>query len=229
MAERESRIPRSGRGFCRLGCLSLDFQFTASGVSRQCRIRSISHAAFESSHRSAQSLKSEGPRVWDEEPFDSITFHTAIEYLKESKPRILFISFGETDDWAHAGNYAEYLNAARRVDGYIKTLWETLQAMPEYQNKTTLIFSPDHGRGPGLESWKRHGKEIPDSKYIWMAFLGPDTPALGKRTNVEAVSQNQIAATLSALLGESYGQSVPRAGQPIADVLRQIIRPPETR
>jgi hypothetical protein len=165
-------------------------------------------------------LKSEGPRVWDDEPFDLLTFHTAIEYLKESKPRVLFISLGETDDWAHAGNYTEYLNAARRVDGYIKTLWETLQAMPEYQNKTTLIFSPDHGRGSGLESWKRHGKEIPDSKYIWMAFLGPDTPALGDRTNVTPVSQDQIAATLAALLGESYGQSVPRAGQPIADVLR---------
>jgi hypothetical protein len=174
-------------------------------------------------------LKREGPRVWDDEPFDSIAFHTAMEYLKESKPRILFISLGETDDWAHAGNYTEYLNAARRVDGYIKTLWETLQAIPEYQNKTTLIFSPDHGRGSGLESWKRHGKEIPDSKYTWIAFLGPDTPALGDRTNVTTVSQNQIAATLAALLGESYGQSVPRAGQPIADVLRRITRPPETR
>lgn len=165
-------------------------------------------------------LKSEGPRVWDEEPFDSITFYTAMEYLKERKPRILFISFGETDDWAHAGNYTEYLNAAHRVDSYIKTLWATLQTMPEYQNKTTLIFSPDHGRGTGHRAWKDHGEKLPDSKYIWMAFLGPDTPALGERTSVAAVSQNRIAATLALFLGENYLQDVPKAGPPIADVLR---------
>lgn len=165
-------------------------------------------------------LKSEGPRVWDEEPFDSLTFYTALEYLKARKPRILFISFGETDDWAHAGYYAEYLNAAKRVDSYIKTLWETLQAMPEYRDKTTLIFLPDHGRGAGLRSWRDHGEKIPDSKYTWMAFLGPDTPALGERTSVSPVSQNQIAATLSALLGENYLRDTPGAGPPIADVLR---------
>ena len=39
-------------------------------------------------------------RVWDEEPFDAIPFYTAMEYLKEREPRVLFASFGETHDWA---------------------------------------------------------------------------------------------------------------------------------
>ena len=34
-------------------------------------------------------LKAELPRVWEEEPFDAIPFYTALEYLKERKPRIL--------------------------------------------------------------------------------------------------------------------------------------------
>ena len=34
--------------------------------------------------------------------------------------------------------------------------------------------------------WKSHGEKIPDSKYIWMAFIGPDTPALGERSNIGA-------------------------------------------
>jgi hypothetical protein len=80
-------------------------------------------------------LKSDGPRVWDEEPFDAIPFYTATEYLKKQKPRVLFISFGETDDWAHEGDYAQYLNAAHRVDEYLRTLWETVQSMPEYVGK----------------------------------------------------------------------------------------------
>jgi hypothetical protein len=52
-----------------------------------------------------------------------------------------------------------------------------------------------------------------------MAFLGPDTPPLGERTNCDLVTQSQIAATLAAFLGEDYHQAVPRSGTPIKDVL----------
>jgi hypothetical protein len=165
-------------------------------------------------------LKAETPRVWPDEPFDPITFYTAMEYLKEKKPRILYLSLGETDDWAHAGNYKEYLNAAHRADDYVRALWETAQSMPEYRGATTLICSPDHGRGQAQHGkWRDHGAKVPDSKYIWMAFLGPDTAALGERSQIAAVTQNQIAATLAALLGEDYPAEVPKAGKPIADVL----------
>jgi phosphopentomutase len=156
--------------------------------------------------------------VWEDEPFDFMPFHTALEYVRARKPKILYLSLGETDEWAHAGKYTEYLTAAHRVDAYLRELWETLQSMPEYRGNTTLIFSPDHGRGEGPE-WKNHGEKVPDSKYIWMAFLGPDTAALGERRHVPAVTQDQIAATLAAFLGEDYPAEVPRAGKPIADVL----------
>jgi hypothetical protein len=164
-------------------------------------------------------LKAETPRVWEDEPFDFMPFHTALEYVQARKPRILYLSLGETDEWAHAGKYSEYLAAAHRADAYLRELWETLQSMPEYRGNTTLIFSPDHGRGEGAEAWKTHGEKVPDSKYIWMAFLGPDTAALGERTHVPAVTQDRIAATLAALLGENYAAEVARAGKPIADVL----------
>ena len=166
-------------------------------------------------------LKVDEPHFMGSEPVDALTFYTALEYLKAHKPRILYLSLGETDEWAHGGNYTEYLNAIRRADAYLKTLWETVQAMPEYKGHTTLIFSPDHGRGDAPVEWKDHGQKVPDSKYIWMAFLGPDTPALGERSKIEAVTQSQIAATLAALLGEDYRAEVPKAGAPIADVLKQ--------
>jgi Type I phosphodiesterase / nucleotide pyrophosphatase len=165
-------------------------------------------------------LKLETPRVWPDEPFDALPFYTALEYLKASKPRLLYVSLGETDEWAHEGRYDEYLDAAHRADEYVKVLWETVQSMPEYRDKTTLIFSPDHGRGEGPE-WKSHGEKIPDSKYIWMAFLGPDTPAKGERSNVPPVMQNQIAATLAVFLGEDYPAAVEKAGKPIQEVLPQ--------
>jgi hypothetical protein len=52
-----------------------------------------------------------------------------------------------------------------------------------------------------------------------MAFLGPDTPALGERTDCPPVTQSQVAATLAAFLGEDYTKQVPQAGKPVADVL----------
>jgi len=158
--------------------------------------------------------------AWDDEAFDSFAFHTALEYLKMHKPRILYLSLGETDDWAHEGKYDAYLRAAHRVDQYLKELWDTVQSMEEYRGNTALIFSTDHGRGEAPEEWKSHGEKIPASKYIWMAFMGPDTRALGERAKVAPVTQNQIAATLAGLLGENYGADVPKAGQPIRDVLQ---------
>ena len=166
-------------------------------------------------------LKGDGPRVWDSGPFDALPFYTALEYLKAKQPRILYLSLGETDEWAHQGNYAQYLHAAHRVDAYLETLWNTVQRMRPYRGKTTLIFSPDHGRGDGPQSWKDHGEKIPSSKYIWMAFLGPDTPARGERSDISPVEQNQIAATLAAFLGEDYVSAVPKAGKPISDALPQ--------
>lgn len=162
-------------------------------------------------------LKAEMPRYWDGEPYDALTYHTALEYLTEKKPRVFFLSLGETDEWAHAGNYAAYLDSAKRVDQYLKTLWETVQSIGQYRDKTTLIVAVDHGRGDAPQGWKSHGASIKGSESIWMAFLGPDTPPLGERTNASPVTQSQIAATLTTFLGEDYNAAVPRAGSPIKE------------
>ncbi len=164
-------------------------------------------------------FKLETPRVWDDEPFDAIPFYTAVEYMKLKHPKILYISLGETDDWAHAGQYTEYLDSTHRVDAYLRAIWDLAQSLPEYRGTTTLIFSPDHGRGKAPKKWRDHGQKIPDSKYIWMMYLGPDTQPLGERAKIAPVTQSQIAATLAAFLGRDYDAAVPKAGKPITDVL----------
>mgnify|MGYP000362654623 CR=1 FL=1 len=164
-------------------------------------------------------LKAE-TEYWDSEAFDSFIFHTALEYLRENKPRLLAILLGETDEWAHAGRYDLYLKSARRVDQYARLLWDTLQSMPEYRGSTTLILATDHGRGAGRKDWRSHGRRIPDSQYVWMAFLGPDTPPLGVRENTPAVTQAQLAATIAGLLGEDFRSAVPAAAPPITGVFR---------
>ncbi len=162
-------------------------------------------------------MKQDQPRLWEDEPFDALPFYTALEYLKMRKPRILFLSLGETDEWAHSGRYDLYLDAAHRADHDLEVLWQTISSMPEYRGHTSLIFGTDHGRGSGV-LWSTHGAKAPESKDIFMMFLGPDTPPLGNRSHVRTVTQSQIAATMAALLGLNYNRAVPHSGRPLADV-----------
>jgi hypothetical protein len=157
-------------------------------------------------------------RVWENVRDDGLTFHGALEYVKARKPRVLYISFGETDDWAHEGRYDHVLDSAHRTDGFIERLWSTLQAMPEYAGKTSLVLTTDHGRGDTRVEWKSHGKDIPGSDQMWIAVLGPDTPAEGCRSGLD-VTQSQVAATVAALLGEDYRAAVPQSAAPLPGVL----------
>jgi hypothetical protein len=164
-------------------------------------------------------LIAETSRNDENEIADSFVFHAALEYLQSHKPRVFYVSFGETDTFGHQGRYDKLLESAHRVDGYVKKLWETMQSMDEYRDQTTLIFTTDHGRGLAPTEWKSHGKDTAGAENIWMAFMGPDTSALGERSNINPVTQNQIAATLAALLGEDYHAAVPHSGAAIEDVL----------
>jgi hypothetical protein len=166
-------------------------------------------------------LKRDIPPRWSGSPFDALTFYSALEYIRQHKPKVFYLTFGETDSWAHEGRYDQYLDAAHRTDAFLRTLWETVQAMPDYCDKTTLLIANDHGRGSGLEDWKKHGAKIEGAENVWLAVLGPDTPARGVRADI-TLMQNQIAATVAALLGEDYCGAVPEAGHPIADVLTAV-------
>jgi hypothetical protein len=142
-----------------------------------------------------------------------------LDYVRTGKPRVLFVGYGETDNWAHQGRYDLVLESAQRTDAFIKELWETMQAMPQYSGTTTFIITADHGRGSGPTEWKEHGVKEKGSENIWIAVMGPDTPALGERSNVAPVTQAQIAATVAGFVGKDYWKDVPRAAGPILDVL----------
>ncbi|MDG3007853.1 alkaline phosphatase family protein [Paludisphaera mucosa] len=154
-------------------------------------------------------------RLWSDCGYDAFSFYAALENLKREKPRVTFIGLGETDEFAHAGRYDHYLTSAHKFDASMKLLWETLQAMPEYKDSTTLILTADHGRGDAPSEWKSHGEKIKGSERIWVGVLGPDTPPKGDATLTTA-DQNQLAATLAALLGEDYNAYQPKAGPVIS-------------
>lgn len=136
---------------------------------------------------------------------DFVTYFAAKEYLKKNKPKVLFLSFDETDEFAHQGKYREYLYAANTADGFIKNLWEYCQSQPEYANKTTFLITTDHGRGYEIkDEWRSHGQKIKDCRSIWFAAIGPNISAKGEVKTSGQLYQNQIAQTIANLLGFTY-------------------------
>ena len=149
---------------------------------------------------------------------DAFTFYYGLEYMKKNKPKVMYFAFDETDDFAHGGEYAAYLNAAHYTDQFIADLWTYLQSDNQYKGKTTLLITSDHGRGNDAESWKSHGQKIVGADQIWFAVLGPDSAPMGEVKGESQYYQNQLASTLAALLGLQY------KGEQIGDVVPPVLK-----
>lgn len=150
----------------------------------------------------------------EEECLDVFTHYKALSYLKEKKPRVLYISYGETDEWAHAGKYRAYLDAAHQVDQWLHDLWNFIQNDPQYRGKTALLVTVDHGRGDSVkEKWTSHNHSIEDSHEIWFAVTGPGITAKGEMKDDMQLYQQQFAQTMASLLGLKFVGDHPVAGK----------------
>ena len=155
------------------------------------------------------------PSPWHDSIYDAFVFHGAMQYLREKKPRVLYLAFGEIDEWAHSGDYERYLKSIRRTDGWLRELWETLQSMPEYAGSTSLIVTCDHGRGDNPVEWRSHNAKVNGAGYVWVAVMGPRVAPLGEALEGEPLMQSQIAATVAALVGEDFAGANPQAAPPL--------------
>ncbi|GHN01998.1 hypothetical protein WSM22_34870 [Cytophagales bacterium WSM2-2] len=160
------------------------------------------------------------PDVSGETRLDAFTFNYAMEYLQRNKPKVMYISFDETDHFAHAGMYDRYLASAHYTDGFIKQLWDWLQSQPAYKDKTTLIITTDHGRGNiSIDDWRHHGSKMAECDQIWFAFLGPDTEPLGEMKTEQQLYQNQVAAMLARFLNFEYTNET-KPGETISSAIK---------
>jgi hypothetical protein len=159
------------------------------------------------------------PAYWGSARFDAVAMQGALHSLRTRQPRVVYVAFDETDEWAHERRYDLYLDAAHRSDRFLRRLWETAQSLPAYRGQTALVVATDHGRGDTPRDWTDHGERVPAAERIWMAVMGPDTPALGVRAGVTA-TQGQLAATVAHLLGEDFRAGVPAAAPPLPGVTR---------
>lgn len=147
--------------------------------------------------------------------YDMLTYGAAKRYIEEKHPKVLFLGLGETDEFAHKGEYDHYLQKAHEFDEMVAELWYFVQTDPYYKNNTTFIITTDHGRGKKNSTWDEHGFWIGGSGQTWLASIGPGIAPVGEWKEKNQIYTSQIAATISALLGEKFKSNHP-VDDPIA-------------
>jgi hypothetical protein len=153
--------------------------------------------------------------LWEVGRSDAISTELALEYLRQHRPRLLYLALGEGDDWTHARRYDRYLDYLHVADSFLSEIWTTLESLDFYRGKTTIVMTTDHGRGQTPEDWIEHEEGIAGSEKIWAAFIGPDTPDLGIASETPTVHQADIAATVLAFFGLAGEEFDPEAGPAI--------------
>lgn len=144
------------------------------------------------------------------ERLDIATFQIGFEYMKVNKPKLIHFGFGDTDEFAHAGMYDYYMDAASKTDAWISQIWNYIQTTPGYKDKTMMIITTDHGRGLATGgNWKHHGSRIAEAGQMWIAAIGPSIKATGESKQQGQFYQGQVAATIAAVLGKQFTTNHP--------------------
>ncbi len=147
------------------------------------------------------------PSPWGSVRLDAFTHYYALEKMKKDHPEFVYIAYGETDDFAHDGDYEAYLKSANAIDTMIKELWDFTQNDAFYKDDTVFIITTDHGRGTDpLETWKGHGSDVKGAGSVWMVLFGKGVAAKGEVSEDEQLFSNQIAPTVLEVLSLSSGE-----------------------
>lgn len=153
-------------------------------------------------------LQKQAIKPWGSVRQDVFTHNYALEFIKKKQPKLLYIAYGETDDFAHNADYTHYLLSTENTDQMIKELWEYCQSNGYYKNKTTFIITTDHGRGDEeLWDWLGHGKEKKHSDQTWIAVIGPNIKPKGEMKNSEQLYNKQIVRTIKEILKIPYDKN----------------------
>jgi hypothetical protein len=173
-------------------------------------------------------LSANAPKLWSTVRLDFLTHGYAMDALESKHPRVTYIAYGETDDFAHDGNYDRYLDAAYRTDRMLSDIWDRIQTEPDYRNRTTLIVTTDHGRGSEPESWTSHDNAadsrgapagLENSNEIWFAAIGPCIKPSGLVAG--NWKQSQVAATVLSCLRLDPARLMPEADRAMSELLRE--------
>lgn len=156
---------------------------------------------------------------WNDARFDRFTFRFALNYLKKHRPRFLYISWNDADEYGHLDDYSLYINNLQMVDRWIQEVMQTLNALGTYGENTLLIVTTDHGRGADPSNWTDHDANVHASRYIWLFAHGKSvsrhSPLSGR-----TYSHVDIRPTIEAAFG-LRPRTCTQCGYVIEEIVRQ--------
>lgn len=153
---------------------------------------------------------------------DFETWPVALAYLQEKRPRFLYISLNDSDDFGHAGDYPNYLRMLRQYDQWLDELFTALDGMGAYGANTTVLVTTDHGRGHGKD-WKNHNALRPMAARIFLFARGPRVKKGAQGSGVRA--HRDIRPTIEKLFGLKP-RSCLLCGDPLPELFSAPTQPP---
>jgi hypothetical protein len=143
---------------------------------------------------------------------DAFLTGCATACMKEYAPDVLAVCLGEID-CAHYGSWSRYVEAIQRTDLLTWKLWQAVQSLDEYRDRTLMLVLPDHGREldeSGGLGFIHHGDFYTGTgtdegcRHVWMLALGPGVP--GGRAIDEKLPITTVAATGLESLGHQASE-----------------------
>ena len=180
-----------------------------SSVYQNSGYRAIDHDSLSVTEESANAVQENAVNNTVSTRNDMLSFVAAKEYIQNKHPKVVYIGFGETDEYAHGGNYDGYLQSAHLFDEYLAQLWYLVNKDPFYKNNTSFIICTDHGRGEKSKNWVRHGLFTPGSNNSWLMTIGPGFEAKGELQTRAEIFNDQLAQTIAKLLGQHFDPAHP--------------------
>lgn len=148
---------------------------------------------------------------------DRATAELAVAHLEHERPDFLFLGLGEADEYAHHGDYVDYVGAIVLADRILGDVLATLERMGDRGARTHVFVTTDHGRSYGFRD---HGGRYPESGRVWLVAAGPRIKARGTLETSREHHLRDIAPTLRLIAGLPRVATGPDAGAPIDALLR---------
>jgi hypothetical protein len=145
---------------------------------------------------------------------DELTFFMTKEIMNRFAPSLLVVNFWDIDI-AHYGAYSLYLDAIRRTDRLVHELWQHVQSLPAYRDRTTLMVVPELGRDSDVagNGFANHRSGDESCRRVWLVALGAGVPkGVGTQRPIRTMD---VAPTVAQILGFKM---VECEGKPLAEL-----------
>jgi len=131
---------------------------------------------------------------------DELTFFMTKEIMNRFAPSLLLVNFWDMDI-AHYGAYSLYLQAIRRTDRLVFELWQHIQSLAEYRDRTTLLVIPEVGRDGDIHGngFANHRSGDESCRRVWLLACGFGVPR--GVASERPIRHVDVAPTAAAILG----------------------------